>query len=188
MPDRPYILERVAEAFDTMIMDKIREDMKKEQEQATHTPHMVPAGELFTAAAKAIFLDHRRKTEEKIMALADQLRLHAEIQSDWPLETVFTKNPEKPIAADTKIDCPEFLLYHENTYGKWALKKAESLSTAQFQITKHGYNQKSTVRMAVLHNLRPLGFSLFSDTTERLVKVKEQDASKAKNLNLSWKK
>lgn len=188
MPDRPYILEKAAKFFAEMAMKHIEEEIRKERDQTAHTPHMVPAGELFTAAAKAILLDHRRKTEEEITALAEQLRLHAEIQSDWPLEIVSAKNPEKPFAADTEIDCPEFLLYHENAYGKWTLKKVENLSAAQFQITKHGYSQKSTVRMAVLHNLRPLGFSLFSETAEGLVKVKKQEAFKAKNLNLSWKK
>ena len=41
---------------------------------------------------------------------------------------------------------------------------------------------------AVLHHLKPLGFSLFADTAEGLVKVKKQEAAGKRNLNLSWKK
>lgn len=63
-----------------------------------------------------------------------------------------------------------------------------TLAAAQSEITKRGYNLKTTARMAVLHRLQPLGFSLFADTAEGLVKVKKQAAAGVKNLNLSWKK
>lgn len=88
---------------------------------------------------------------------------------------------------DFEIDCPEFLLYHERTDGNWTLKKVNTLSAAQAEITKRGYNLKTTARMAVLHHLKPLGFSLFADTVEGLVRVKKQEASSIKKLNLSWK-
>lgn len=120
--------------------------------------------------------------------MADQLRLHAEIKSDWPLEIAFVKKPEKPMTEDFEIDCPEFLLYHEHTNGTWTLKKVNTLAAAQAEITKQGYNLKTTARMAVLHRLKPLGFNLFADTGEGLVKVKKQEAANKKNLNLSWKK
>lgn len=188
MPDRPYIAQRAAELIVKMAKENAAENAKKEWEKASHTPHMVPAGELFAAAAKAILLDHRKKTDEETAALAEQLRLHAEIQSDWPLEIVSAKNPAKLIAADSEIDCPEFFLYHERTNGDWTLKKVKTLAAAQAEITKRGYNLKTTARMAVLHHLKPLGFRLFSDTAEGLVKVKKQDAAGMKNLNLSWKK
>lgn len=188
MPDRPFILEKAADLIVKMAMEKATAAIRKEQEQASHTPHMVPAGELFAAAAKAILLDHRRKADGEIEALAEQLRLHAEIKSDWPLEITFAKKPEKTMAENFEIDCPEFLLYHESTSGNWTLKKVEALSVVQAEITKRGYNLKTTARMAVLRDLRPLGFSLFADTPEGLVKVKKQEASGKKNLNLSWKK
>lgn len=188
MPDRPFIMKKAAELIVKMAMEKATEAARKEQEQASHTPHMVPAMELFTAVAKAILLDHRKKTDEDVIALADQLRLHAEIKSDWPLEIAFVKKPEKPMTEDFEIDCPEFLLYHEHTNGTWTLKKVNTLAAAQAEITKRGYNLKTTARMAVLHRLKPLGFSLFADTGEGLVKVKKQEAANKKNLNLSWKK
>ena len=172
------IMKKAAELIVKMAMEKATEAARKEQEQASHTLHMVPAMELFTAAAKAILLDHRKKTDEDVIALADQLRLHAEIKSDWPLEIAFVKKPEKPMTEDFEIDCPEFLLYHEHTNGTWTLKKVNTLAAAQAEITKRGYNLKTTARMAVLHRLKPLGFSLFADTGEGLVKVKKQEAAR----------
>ncbi len=188
MPDRPYIMERMADFFARMIIDKAEEEAKRKREQASHTPHMVSAGELFIAAAKAILLDKRRKADGEIETLAEQLRVHAAIQKDWPLEIAFVERPEQPITEDFEIDCPEFLLYHENTRGTWTLKKVNNLAEAQFQITQNGYNRKTTARMAVLYNMRPLGFSLFAETAEGLVKVKKQEAQGIKRLNLSWKK
>lgn len=188
MPDRPFIMKKAADLIVKMAMEKATEAARKEHEQASHIPHMVPAGQLFTAAAKAILLDRRKKTDEEVAVLADQLRLHAEIKSDWPLEIAFAKKPEKTMAEDFEIDCPEFLLYHESTSGNWTLRKVSTLAAAQAEITKRGYNLKSTARMAVLHHLKPLGFSLFADTAEGLVKVKKQEAARMKNLNLSWKK
>ena len=110
MPDRPFIMKKAANLIVNMAMEKAKEDAKREQARTSHTPHMVPAGELFTAAAKAVLLDRRRKTEEEVTALAGQLRLHAEIQSDWPLEIVSAKKPANPISADCEIDCPELLV------------------------------------------------------------------------------
>ena len=104
MPDRPFIMKKAAELIVKMAMEKATEAARKEQEQASHTPHMVPAMELFTAAAKAILLDHRKKTDEDVIALADQLRLHAEIKSDWPLEISFVKKPEKPMTEDFRSE------------------------------------------------------------------------------------
>lgn len=188
MPDRPFIAKKAAELIVKTAMEKATDAARKEQEQASHTPHMVLAGDLFSAAAKTILLDQRKKTDEEVAALADQLRLHAEIKSDWPLEIAFVKKPEKTMAEDFEIDCPEFLLYHENSGGNWTLKKVNTLAAAQTEITKRGYNLKTTARMAVLHHLKPLGFSLFADTAEGLVKVKKQEAAGKRNLNLSWKK
>ena len=188
MPDRPFIRERAAELFTRMALDQAEEAAKKERELAAHTPHMVPAGELFTAVARAILLDKRRKADGEIEALAEQLRLHAAIRSDWPLEIAFTERPEAPMAEEFPIDCPEFLLYHEKTAGVWTLKKVSGLAAAQSQITRDGYNRKTTARMAVLHDRKPVGFTLFAETAEGLVKVKKQEAYGIKNLNLSWKK
>lgn len=103
MPDRPYIMKKAADFIVNMAMEKAKEHARREQEQASHTPHMIPAGELFAAAGKAILLDHRKKTDKEMAALADQLRLHAEIKSDWPLEIAFVKKPSKTIAEDFEI-------------------------------------------------------------------------------------
>lgn len=188
MPDRPYTLVTAANAIARMIAEKAMEEKKRELELAAHTPNMIPAGELFTSVAKAILLDKRRKAEGEINTLAEHLRLHATIQSDWPLEIVFTERPEQPLSEDFEIDCPEFLLYHENTNGAWTLNKIKDLVAAKFQITQNGYNRKTTADMAVLHNLKPMGFTLFAETEEGMVKVKKQEAQKMKKLTLSWKK
>lgn len=184
MPDRPFIMKKAADLIARMVM----EDARREQERATHTPHIIPAGELFTATAKAILMDRRKKAEEDVLALADQLRLQAEIRSDWPLEISSAGKPATLITRDNKIDCPEFLLYHEKTNGSWSMKQTQNLAAAQAEITKRGYNLKTTARMAVLHHLKPVGFSLFSDTPEGLVKIKKQNAAGMNNLNLSWKR
>ncbi len=186
MPDRPYFLKTAVELFAKMAVEYAEKDAKKEREQAAHTPHMVRAGELFTSTAKAVLLDYRRKKDAEIAALAEQLRLHADIQTDWPLEIISEGTPKEPIPADFEIDCPEFLLYQEDTRGNWTLKKVENLGAAQYQITKRGYNLTGTARMAVLHNLQPVGFTLFAETAEGLVRVRKQDAAGKKNLHLSW--
>ena len=79
-----------------------------------------------------------------------------------PLEITFAKKPEKTMAENFEIGCPEFLLYHESTSGNWTLKKVEALSVVQAEITKRGYNLKTTARMAVLQK--------FYDSQEFMIK------------------
>lgn len=188
VPDRPFILERAVEVFAKMFQEDMAKKARKEHEQATHTPNMVAAGTLFTAVAKSILLDSRKAHDANIAALGEELLAHAVLCSDWPLKIEGYKTAAEPMAPDFNIDCPEFLLYSEDIQSRWTLEKIESLRVAQYRITKEGYNKKSTARMAVLQNLRPIGFDLFAETDEGLTKIKKEKAVGEKKLNVSWKR
>lgn len=188
VPDRPFILKRAVEVFAKMFQEDMAKNARKEHEQATHTPNMVVASTLFTAVAKSILLDSRKAHDANIAALGEELLAHAVLSCDWPLKIEGYKTAAEPITPDFKIDCPEFLLYSEDIQGRWTLEKIEGLRVAQYRITKEGYNKKSTARMSVLQNLKPIGFDLFSETGEGLAKIKKEKAVGEKKLNVSWKR
>jgi hypothetical protein len=193
LPDRPQLRERAAKFMAEMFLKKYKENLITEMEVAAHTVNIVRANEVFREVASACLLDIRMSKEKRAnttFQLSDTLREHALVKSTWPLEIegqINGKPLPEPLAPDYGIDCPEYLLYHEHRNGTWTLKKIDGLSVAQYIITKEGYNQKTTVHVAVLHNLKPVRFSLYAETDSGLVPVKKTDASNYKKLNLCWK-
>lgn len=180
MPDRPYILERAVKVFTDICLRKMEEDKKKELEKNNHTPNMIKAEIVFKSLAEVIDdIDTESMLSEAI------------IESDWPLKLkkgTKTEVANNPISKNTYLDCPEFLLYKENTDGFWTLEKIEDLKEAKYIITREGFNLKRTAEIVVLKTLKPVLFSLFEETDEGLVEVDKENARGKKKLNLIWNK
>jgi hypothetical protein len=192
VPDQPYLNEHAAKEFARFILDEKTKEKLKEFEKACHTPNMLPARELFNAITQEILLcKGKNASVSETSALADKLRRKAIIKSDWPLKIEMATREwvkEQPLEADTEIDCPVYILYHSYAAGYWTLKKVENLKEAQHIITKSGYKRKGVDSIIVLHNLKPISFSLFEDTDEGLVPINKENAYRKKNLRLSWRK
>lgn len=191
MPDRPYITEQAAKLFARLIDERMREDAKKKYELSRHTPNMVKADKLFYAVAQAMLLESKEGGETEIAKLTDKLRAQARIISDWPLEIESVTKAEaqvNPITPESEIDCPRYLLYHAYQGGHWDLKKIENLKAAQYIITKDGYNLKRTAFIGILHELKPVPFTLMEETEEGLVMLEKEQAAGKKKLQLCWNK
>ncbi len=180
MPDRPYIVEKTVKFFADMCLRKMEEDKKKELEKNRHTPNMIKAEIIFNALAEVLDdIDTESMLSEAI------------IESDCPLKLkkrTKTEIANNPISKNTDLDCPEFLLYKENTDGLWTLEKIENLKAAKYIITREGFNLKGTAEIVVLKNLNPVLFSLFEETDEGLVEIDKENARGKKKLNLIWNK
>ena len=190
-PEHPLLNESIAKAFAELLLEQMTKEKMRELEIANHTPNMINAEELFYAVARETLCDGKCADETEIKELADKLRIKAVIKSDFPLEIeagTREQIKENPLESDTKIDCPEYLLYHSYTGGYWTLNKAENLKAAQQIITKRGYNLKATAAIIVLHNLEAVPFSLFEETDEGLVLLEKESAHGKKKLHLSWNK
>jgi hypothetical protein len=189
MPDRPYINEKFVKEFAKYVHEQMTKDAIKQAELEKHTPNMIESKKLFRAIAKAKLAESQDNDKTTITKLTDELHSQATVKSDWPLEIIRgTKAECQENPVPSKIDCPEYLLYQSHNGGHWTFKKVENLKAAQYIITKVGYNLKNTTSIIVLHNLKPVPFTLFEETEEGLVAFDKEHASGKKKLHLSWSK
>ena len=188
VPDRAYIAEKGAKVLAEQILRRAEEEYRKSLEKSAHTPNMVSADKIFTALATAILEEKRENKHSSPELLAYEMVAKAHLKSDWPLEIVGNDSfiPEKsPINVDTKIDCPEFLIFVKRK-NYWSLQKVNDLSTAKHIILSNGYNQKSIEQIVVLHNLQKVSFNLFAENDGEIVPIEKSEAPNAKKLLLSW--
>ena len=128
--------------------------------------------------------------DDKAILYKEMLYKTAVQVSDWPfqMKSGAKTSSTTPIDKETKLDCPEYLIYTQYTTGEWNLDKTENLKAAQQNIAKHGYNLKITEQIIVLHNSKSVPYILFKETDEGLVVVTPEEARGQKKLYLSWNK
>ena len=190
MPSRKNFYKNLAEALnmlkeaqDRRIKEEEMEKVQKEQ----HTPNWYLAEELFSEIAQSMYpFDYEKAVAHKEILYKTAIQV-----SDWPLH-IKSKNKTDgdvpSIDKNTKLDCPEYMMYTQYTTGSWSVEKIENLKVAQNNIVRHGYNLKGTERIVVLHNLKSVPYTLFKETEEGLVAVAPEEAQGEKKLFLSWNK
>ena len=190
MPSRQGFYRNLAKAGEGLQEWRKREQEREEREKnerLQHTPHFVRAEELFTEIAQAVHpSDCAQSTLYKEMLYKTAVQT-----SDWPLTIKSRRiktDDNTSIDKDTKFDCPEYMIYTQQTTGEWSIEKIENLTAAQSTIVNHGYNLKKTDRIVVLHNLKSVPYTLFKNTAEGLVMVTPEEARGEKKLYLSWNK
>ena len=189
MPDRPYLMDDAAQKLARLFHEQVKKGALKQMEFERHTPHFLQADEVFSAVAEAILSEEGNEDEAAVLELAGKLLTQAVIKSDWPLDIKSGANAETeaaPLERASQIDCPEYLLYHAFQGGSWNLYKIDGLQSAREIITTGGYNVRKTARIIILHNLRPVPFTLFEETKEGLVMLDKKDAAGKKKLQVSW--
>lgn len=92
------------------------------------------------------------------------------------------------MAPETKIDCPEYLIFRQTSGGSWNIKKIEDLQSANQLITKDGPNKKRYKTIIVLHNAKVVPYTLFAETDDGILPVTPEEARAYKKLLLSWNK
>lgn len=189
MPSREAFYKNIEKA--NKWLDEALERQKKEAEEEQkrreqHTPNWFLAEELFSEIAQSL----HPSDDEKAMAHKEKLYSTAKVVSDWPLQIKSKGKAENVdlIGKDSKLDCPEYMIYIQDTNGEWRIEKTVNLKTAQQTILKHGYNLKRTDRMIVLHNLKTVSYTLFKETDEGLVSITPEEARGQQKLYLSWNK
>ena len=185
MPDRPYILEQASKVFAEMVLKQMREENLKEIIRKNHVPNWVKADRLFSAIAAGVAMSNM----EGDAISAKKMLSEAVVESDWPLHMRSKHRGEypEPLAEDTQIDCPEYVLFRLNHGDSWDMKKAENIKEAQQFISKQGFRNKQTKTIIVLHKLEPVPYVLFAETEEGLVLVSQAEAHKHKKIHVNWK-
>ncbi len=190
MPSRSGFYRNLAKAGEMVREWRKREQESEEQEKnerRQHTPHFVCAEELFTEIAQAVHpSDCAQSTLYKEMLYKTAVQT-----SDWPLTIKSRRiktDDNTSIDKDTKFDCPEYMIYTQQTTGEWSIEKIGNLISAQDVIVKHGYNLKTTGCIVVLHHVKTVPYTLFKNTAEGLVMVTPEEARGEKKLFLSWNK
>lgn len=188
MPSRKSFHENLAKAAKILeeAQDRRLKEPEEQKQREQHAPNWFLAEELFSEIARSMY----PADDEKAMAHKEKLYSTASVVSDWPLQIKSKGKAENvsPIGKDSKLDCPEYMIYIQDTNGEWSIDKTENLKTAQKTIVKHGYNLKRTERMIVLHNLKTVPYTLFKETEEGLVPITSEEARGQQKLYLSWNK
>ena len=188
MPSRKAFHENLIKALEILKegqeRQKREDDMEKAQKEQ-RTPNLVFAEALFLEIAQSMYPFDC----EKALAHKEMLYKTAIQASDWPLHIKSRNNSDgaaPTIDENTKLDCPEYMMYTQHTTGGWNIEKIENLRAAQNNIVRHGYNLKETERIIILHNLKSVPYTLFKDSEEGLVKITLEEARGEKKLFLSW--
>lgn len=189
MPSREAFyknLEKACEIIEEARARRLKEEEKEKEQREQHIPNWFLAEELFSEIAQSMYpSDYDKAILHKEMLYKTEIQV-----SDWPLQIksgVKTKD-DAFIDKDTRLDCPEYMIYTQYASGKWSIEKTESLKTAQATIVRHGYNLKSIDRIVVLHHLKSVPYTLFKETDEGLVMITPEEAQGQKKLYLSWNK
>lgn len=187
IPHRPSTVKKLAEVIAKMAIEHYEKEHQKEQEISLHTPNMKTADEIFTALSKAILEEDPNElvTPE---ALSCEMISQAKIDNDWPLKIsgiVGVLEKQNPLALDSKIDCPEYLIFVKRKK-HWTLEKATNRGDAKSTILNCGYNKKDVDLIVVLHNLKNMRFNLFADNHGEIEPICKREAHNAKKLLLSW--
>jgi hypothetical protein len=184
-PDRPFIQKQLAKALAEHFWKEFKEGRLQELEKKLHKENWVTADRLFSAIAKALQngAEDIEKTKAKLIA-------EAIVESDFPLFiTSRTRNDTSDVMTpETKIDCPEYLIFRQTSGGSWNIKKIEDLQSANQLITKDGLNKKRYKTIIVLHNEQVVPYALFAETEDGIVPVTPEEAHAYKKLLLSWDK
>ncbi len=185
MPDRPYILEQAGKVFAEIILKQMREENLKEIARKNHVPNWVKAGRLFSAVAAGLAMPNA----EGVTVSVNKMLGEAVIESDWPLRMRSKNRGEctEPLTEDTRIDCPEYVLFRLNHGESWDMKEVENIKEAQQFISKQGFRNKRTETIVVLHKLEPAPYGLFAETEEGLVPISQAEAHNHKKIHVSWK-
>lgn len=189
MPSRSGFYKNLEKSAKDYEERKLHEQQRKEIEEklrAQHVPNWFSAEELFSKIAQSLYpSDGDKAIQHKEMLYKTAIQI-----SGWPLQLKSKGKTEGDalIDKDTKLDCPEYILYIQQTTGEWRIEKTEDLKSAQQRILKNGYNLKTTSRIVVLHNLQAVPYTLFKETDEGLVVVTPEEAQGQKKLHLSWNK
>ena len=188
-PKRMATFQNFAKAFEDIKNRHEKEEQKKTQEKALHTPDIKNVEEIFLALAIAILDDRADKSVSPVW-LSRELILQGEIVDDWPLEirgNVKYEAKGKRVLDIGGIDCPEFLVYVKRK-SDWTLSKAKNIEEAKRQVLTQGYNYKGVEQVIVLHNLKSLRFKLYAENKGEIEPISKSKAHTAKNLLLSWVK
>ena len=184
-PDRPFIHKQLAKALADHFWKEFKEGRLLEMEKQLHKENWVTADKLFSEIAKALQNETEdiEKTKAKLIA-------EAIVESDFPLFiTSRTRNDTAAVMApETKIDCPEYLIFRQTSGGGWNIKKIEDLQSANQLITKDGPNKKRYKTIIVLHNAKVVPYTLFAETDDGILPVMPEEARAYKKLLLSWNK
>ena len=184
-PDRPFIQKQLAKAFADHFWKEFKEGRLQEMEKKLHKENWVTADRLFSEIAKAL----RNETEDMEKTKA-KLIAEAIVESNFPLfMTSRTRNDTADVMTpETKIDCPEYLIFRQTSGGSWNIKKIEDLQSANHLITKDGLNKKRYKTIIVLHNEQVVPYALFAETDDGIVPVTPEEAHAYKKLLVSWNK
>lgn len=186
VPDRPALTEQFAKEIAKYFLEQMQKDQLRDIAKQQHTPNLVIADSLFAAIAHGMVSSDNSAAND----LKNNLLNQAYLETDWPLKIGRNANKTgaEPIMPDSKIDCPEFMIFHQFVGGHWTLEEIKNLKEAQQYIVKKGYALKQTKSVIVLHNLSPVPYSLLQDTEDGLVMVPPDEARGRKNLQVIWNK
>ena len=120
----------------------------------------------------------------------DKLIDTAYMTSDWPLHmrSRLREDQGNPMTNDTKIDCPEYIVFQLNQGDRWELKEADGLKSAQQAITKQAFHYRQTKAVIVLKGLKKMPYTLFAASDDGLIIVTPSEANAHKKLYVSWNK
>lgn len=183
IPDRPYAMDQAAKVFAEFFLRQMREGKLEEFAKQNHTANWVTADKLFSSIAESL---HSESAD--VAAAKTKLMREALIESDWPLSVRSrTRNDDAELMTEeTKIDCPEYLIFRLTTGGSWDMKKVDGLQEAQQIIVKHGFKSKRFKSIIVLHNLVAVPYTLFAETDEGLMLVTPEETHSYKKIHVSW--
>lgn len=185
MPDRPFLLDRMAKALADLYLKQEREGAIKEIEKQRHVANWVPAGKLFLAIAEALHSEPATIADIKNKLISEAL-----VESEWPLSVRSrTKyDTAETLTTETNLDCPEYLIFRLTDGGSWDMKKIENLQAAQQSIVKHGFKSKRFKSIVVIHNEEVIPYTLFAEADDGIIQVTPEEAHGYKKLFVSWSK
>lgn len=181
-PDRPFIQKQLAKALVDHFWKEFKEGRLLEIEKKLHKENWVTADRLFSAIAEELHDESEEAAAAKTKMISDAL-----LESDFPLamRSRTKEDTAERMTGETKIDCPEYLMFRLITSRSWDMKKIEDLQSAQQYIVK---NYKHYRKIVVLHNTEAVPYTLFAETEEGIVPVSLEEATKYKKIHISWKK
>lgn len=186
MPSRKGFYKNLEKALKELEETRLQRKKWEEKAKEERTPNLVQAEALFAEIANAMY----PSDDNQAILYKDMLYKTAVQISEWPCQLKSGAKTEKnfSINEETKLDCPECVIFTQYMTGEWSINPTANLKTAQQAIVKHGYNLNRTDRMIVIHQLKAVPYTLFKETDEGLVMISPEDARGQKKLHLCWNK
>ena len=184
IPSGPGMRANLERALAEFCLRKMKEELHQPEAPLKLSADRIAVEKLLRPIAQEIAVDE--KAEASLQTIIDSLKNSYHIHKIQPFSMGGRRNQAKAAAARTEeVPSLSWVLYMEKNNAEWSLTEMKSGMEAQYELERL-WKRKTTRRAIVLHDLKPVPYTLLGKQEHGFMKIVKSDAAAYPALRVVW--